>query len=430
MNEFEIMDKFQKFHSKHKLQHIKKFHGKLRSIPYSYCLLKDKDITRIRPIVSYYNHPLKECYNYASRALAKIIKHSETNHFTLWKTQDMKSCIKQIQKDLQQVYGKNTNFSILCGDIKNMYTELPHDEIIKAVEFMINRTKAKTRRKHVTIERKKRGEINLGKTSAVTSESHTVLSFEKILEICKFDIKNTYFTSLGQILHQTKGVPMGSPGSPIYAICICAYYEHLLHKKLKNFEDSGLDVTNRVRGLRYIDDLITFIAWDRNDPQGKDIVTDIEETIALETYHPDMKLKLEDTSKKFSFLEGIIYMKKTQTQPNKIKIKYNNKNFPHLIQTGNIKYHTLQHRGSFITKQQAYAKIIGQLYRIQRTVFSNKKTIKGILEWVEIAQKLHYTKSEILTAMEKMAKKNPKPWAIIFIHFKKYWKLKRAEKGS
>ena len=88
---------------------------------------------------------------------------------------------------------------------------------------------------------------------------------------------------------------MGSPGSPIYAICICAYYEHLLHKKLKNFEDSGLDVTNRVRGLRYIDDLITFIAWDRNDPQGKDIVTDIEETIALETYHPDMKLKLEDT---------------------------------------------------------------------------------------------------------------------------------------
>ena len=62
---------------------------------------------------------------------------------------------------MQQVYGKNTNFSILCGDIKNMYTELPHDEIIKAVEFMINRTKAKTRRKHVTIERKKRGEINL-----------------------------------------------------------------------------------------------------------------------------------------------------------------------------------------------------------------------------------------------------------------------------
>ena len=154
------------------------------------------------------------------------------------------------------MYGNNTQFSVLCADIKNMYTELPHDEILKSIKFMLDRAKMKTRRKFVTIERRKKGDINLGKTSAVTSSTHTVLSFDEIYNICKFDIENIYFNSLGQTLHQTRGVPMGSPGSPSYAICICAYYEHLLHEKLRKFEDTTEDLTPTIRAC---DTLMTFL---------------------------------------------------------------------------------------------------------------------------------------------------------------------------
>ena len=173
----EVMGKFEDFHKKNNLNKIKVFHGKTRSIPYSYCLPKSKDITRIRPIVSYYKHPLKESYNYASRALTQIIKQTETRHFTLWKTQDLKPKIKLIQSELGKLYGDNTKFKTMCADIKNMYTELPHDEILKSIKFMLNKAKKTTRRKFITIEKRKRGEIHLGKTSAVTSDTHTALFF-------------------------------------------------------------------------------------------------------------------------------------------------------------------------------------------------------------------------------------------------------------
>ena len=53
-------------------------------------------------------------------------------------------------------------------------------------------------------KKKKRGEIHLGKTSAVTSTAHVTLSFDKVYDICKYAIESTYFESLGTLLHQTR----------------------------------------------------------------------------------------------------------------------------------------------------------------------------------------------------------------------------------
>lgn len=211
---------------------------------------------------------------------------------------------------------------------------------------------------------------------------------------------------------------MGSPGSPSYAICICAYYEHLLHEKLTQFEDTTEDLTPRVKGLRYIDDVLIIVAWNKQDHKTEERAQTILEMIRHETYHEFMKLKLEDTSKPFCFLEGVIDISQTTTHPDEIMIKYNNKNFKHLIDTGKIKFHTLQHRGSFITKSQAQAKIIGQLYRMERVVCNDKNLIRAIQEWSVIANKLQYTNHEILTAMGKMVKKNAEKWLDIYSFFK------------
>ena len=198
---------------------------------------------------------------------------AQTNNFTLWKCQHMKQKIQKAQQDLTSQFNNTTKIMPLCADIKNMYTELPHEEILKSIKFMLRRCQQKTRRKHVTLERKKRGEIHLGKTNAVTSTTHVTLSFDKIFDICKYDIENTYFESLGTLLHQTRGVPMGSPGSPSYAICMCTYYEHLLHEKLKRFEHNGeiYDCTPITKGMRYIDDLLVFLAWDKSDAKPNDL---------------------------------------------------------------------------------------------------------------------------------------------------------------
>ena len=65
-----------------------------KSVPYAYIIPKFKNITTMRPIVSYYHHPLKNCLNLASRALACVLKIAKLDEFVLWKTQDLNKEIK------------------------------------------------------------------------------------------------------------------------------------------------------------------------------------------------------------------------------------------------------------------------------------------------------------------------------------------------
>ena len=69
-----------------------------------------------------------------------------------------------------------------------MYTELPQKDIIKAIKFAIDRCKKHTRRSHVTLEKKKRGGIRLGK-SAETKSTHVTLSFKTILKYVNLILK-------------------------------------------------------------------------------------------------------------------------------------------------------------------------------------------------------------------------------------------------
>jgi len=413
------------FHNDNNLKRIHNF-DKTKELPYSYCLLKNKDTTRVRPIVSYYHHPLKRTFNYASRALAFVIKQSGTKNFTLWKTGDLRACLMEIQRKLREKYGTNTRFLSLCADIKNMYTELPHDMILKSIKFMLDKCQQHTRRGHVTLERLKHGQISLGRTAATTPTTHLTLSFSQLMKLCKFDIENTYFTSLGKILKQKRGVPMGSPGSPSYAICICSYYEHLLYERLKRYDFNGdiTDCSDIVQGRRYIDDLYAVAAWDATDPATKARATHLLYHIQTETYHEFMKLKTEDTTNPVSFLEATLHTRTRSNGQDKITINYNNKNFDTLTSTGKLKLQTLQHRGSFINPAQVKAKIVGQLHRIGSVVTSKRKRITAIAQFTMVASHLGYTAREILNGVHHMATtaktlKDYMNWTTIYEYFGK-----------
>ena len=132
----QTFDKFKHFAEKNQYdRNIRS--SQYHDIPYCYTLPKAKDFNRFRPIVSYYNHPLKDLYNYTSRALMFILKKSPIQSFTLWKTTDLVPKINKASRKLQQTYGSNTNLICYCADIKNMYTSLPHNAIITSIQFMI-----------------------------------------------------------------------------------------------------------------------------------------------------------------------------------------------------------------------------------------------------------------------------------------------------
>ena len=115
------------------------------------------------------------------------------------------------------------------GDIKNnMYTELDHTIILKALDWAILTFKRNTRSRNPTVSLPKYGRkgVYIGRT---TMSDEIYLTFDELKSIVKFDLENATFNLGSNItLRQLIGIPMGSPLSSALAPLVCIYFEHIL----------------------------------------------------------------------------------------------------------------------------------------------------------------------------------------------------------
>ena len=331
------------------------------------------------------------------------MKHAGPHAFTLWACKDMTSAIRKDAAELRGAFGPNTAFLPYCGDIKNMYTSLPHDMVIRAIEFVLDRC-ARTRQgrtRHVSFERKHRGRIQFGRSRS--NSEMGCMSFKDILRVSSFDIRHAFFKSLGTVLRQVVGIPMGSPGSPSYAICICMYYEHQFHQSLH-------DHKRLVRGKRYIDDLFALVAFDKTDRSSYDraraIIARLEHA-----YHPDMKLKPEDTTKEFAFLQGLLTVHGTG-----VTIRHHAKNFSR-AREGKPRLLTTKHRRTFMTSRMAINTVLGALHRLAQTTVEDELFLPDIYRLLWGMHTIGYTTRDFHKALRRIAKTLPdEKWANALRH--------------
>ena len=119
------------------------------------------------------------------------------------------------------------------------------------------------------------------------------------------------FSTLGQCVRQILGVPMGSPGSPAYAICICMYYEHKFNLSLRHYSTILRCPTNQIiRAMRYIDDVLAIITWDESNSASKAYAHAITSCLAV-AYHKNMDLKREAITHEIPFLQGKVIIEDT-----------------------------------------------------------------------------------------------------------------------
>ena len=131
-----LMKKWCIFH-KDNLKNVGPFNKK-GGIPYGYILPKFKDLNKTRPIVSYYHHPLKRILNIFARALTFLLKTcTSVRHLTIWNTDALIANI-QMQTNGWMEPGKY-KYTMISGDIKNMYTMLPPEEMLQAVEWLLQK---------------------------------------------------------------------------------------------------------------------------------------------------------------------------------------------------------------------------------------------------------------------------------------------------
>ena len=192
-----------------------------------------------------------------------------------------------------------------------MFTNLPHLEILKAIDFIIAACRS-TRRVDAAAPSAlhlsdPHGSVEFGKANRLLPQFVT-LSFNDVRDSCRTDITTCYFSTFGIFVKQKLGVPMGSPGSTSFAIAYCAYAEH----RFDSFMHDYLHLRHAHRAgrlyrfMRYVDDIFGIIAYDMRSPVSQDLANLITHHMTNTTFHPNLRLETEPTANWFPFLEALL----------------------------------------------------------------------------------------------------------------------------
>jgi hypothetical protein len=314
--------------------------------------MKNKDVSKSRPIVSYSPHPLKQLLNFSGRAfMFLLLSNTNLNHFTLPRTQDfLLKHYNIVQDNISQLKREKASYKLLSlsYDGKNMYTELPHDKIIEALTWLIDQAKLTKYGRHNRIHLQKEGRN--GVTFQRSGGSFSI-TFQQLITFAKFDLDNVFFTLGSTTLRQIIGIPMGSPLSHALAIIICAYSEHKFLTSISSYK--------YFTAVRYMDDLHSCIIITPNTEEQNRKCTDIIKT--MESIYSDT-LVLEKTGEgSTDFLESTITYTDTT-----LSVRYFSKNRESLQYTlaSKLKFYRFQPYSSFRPKKQIIGTLIGAFLRL------------------------------------------------------------------
>jgi hypothetical protein len=182
----------------------------------------------------------------------------------------------------------------------------------------------------------------------------TNMDFDTLYMVINMDLENSMFTVGDVILRQLKGIPMGSPISPILAIMVCAYYESSFYKNCNS------DERQRTEGVRYVDDIIVYGIYNRKIVGDKDKTMRVMDSFE-NCYHEDLILEEEKVvDGQCIFLEAEIKL----DYKNKILMRFKNVNWKYIMNGERRKIMRYVHWRSYTPRSIKRCTIIGCIHRI------------------------------------------------------------------
>ena len=145
----------------------------------------------------------------AARAFLFIFKHSGLESFTLHTVQDMLPTFNTWMSVASGVFGRFTRFIRYMGDIKEMFTRLPHDKIMPAVDFVLDlcASTARGRSRSVRVEKRRRGSVQFDRTSTHLFPQFANMTFAEIRRVILVDVSSCLFKSFGLLLLNCNSLP-------------------------------------------------------------------------------------------------------------------------------------------------------------------------------------------------------------------------------
>ena len=372
-------------------------------LPYAYVLIKHKDWNKARPIVSYFHHPLRTTYKRAAKALNFIIKTTSMDSFNLNNMSDLK---QHVHNANQHLSASHDNVAKLVSfDVKEMYTALQHQSIIKAVQWYFDRLNRLHRQCTITINKK----TNVCRYGT-PYDHETTMSFtlQQLFDVIQCDLNSCYLTVYQSIImKQEVGIPMGSYLAPCMAIMTCNYYEHVFaHHNHPSFT---------FRGIRYIDDLLCIMI---HKPHQHNEVLDFIENLKHNCYDRNLVLEQQPHNDGIEYLES-----KIQIDNHNIHIEPLRKNWQSVIEHGRQTHYSMQHWSSYSSRSTKIGVVIGTLVRMETYSNSIATLFLAILKLHTELQLLKYPPNIIRSSLYKLQFKSG-VWLIV----SKMWNMLHIEK--
>ena len=365
--------------------------------PYAYMLPKDKDPrAKSRPIVSYFNHPNKALLKVAAQAFMWVLKQVESKKlaksFVQFDTCDFATSAPESIKKLCSEY-PNEDLKAYLGDIKNMYTNIPHPALMEAIQWVVDLVRDLPDAKlGISVKKVQHGKSEArwacpSDLSPAMKKSWRVISIDEMVAIIQHDIENIFFTVGDRLQQQTLGIPMGSPCSPALAIALCMHAEHGFLSSHPN--------PDKFVGFRYIDDLLLFY----KEPADQNAVHERVGKI----YPPPLELEEETHNGVLRYLEHLV----TFSPQGAFDVQHYHKNL-HRLREGKQPLKNIPHHTSFVPHSYNFGRIVGALHRVTRSSIGTPNTFRGCINLLdEHIFSMQFPVKLILQAIYRMERSAP-----------------------
>jgi hypothetical protein len=244
----------------------------------------------------------------------------------------------------------------------------------------------------VAAPRRGRAGTSLGTSS--NTDGFVNFPLTSIRQVVKFDLENATFTIGDKILRQTVGIPMGSPISPVLAILVCAYSEHL------SLCDRQKHQRRKVHGVRYVDDgfyMTGFHSSDPNDRMRAQLAIDAVTERGV-CYHKNLSMEMDPNQDHIDMLESTIDL----STPGVLTATFWHKNADSLRTTGKQKFLKFQQFSSYSPYSAKRGVIISTLMRMRAASSSVQGVIDTLPLWCQELRSLGYPKSIVVSAINRL----------------------------
>ncbi|GBG87364.1 hypothetical protein CBR_g45424 [Chara braunii] len=217
----------------------------------SYVLPKHKDLSQFRPIGSTFCEPTIRICKKVSKALNLLLNSIPSScHFNLPAVSQMADKIKKANAQIQGAFVES-GVMATCYDIKDMFSKLPHDEILRSLDWVISCFPDK---KVIRVNPRGKG-ASFGEKKG---EGWWAIDIRDVRKFLKFELSHTYTRATNVLLRQVVGIPMGKSTSPPLACMMCAHVEWRFLVSL------GCD-RKLVFGMRLMDDVSLLLIFRKGD---------------------------------------------------------------------------------------------------------------------------------------------------------------------